>query len=338
MSEDTGWLIEHPNDPRYGRASWYSGKDGFTIDSLQAVRFARKEDALREIDRFPVSIGKNLIAEQHAWIPASVCRHGQLARQCELCDAQQEAAHWRRKAEDAFEPIRKIADALAQGGFHCHDKPGFVADHVPNLVNEAVSELKIKREECERLRIAKEFDVRRLSALWDNEKVLRERAESKFAEGSAELDSAKIAASDTLARHNHLRDTWRLIGESLREFGHEPAGEDQWVARVHAALTELDQRRRQRTSDPNLLVEILAIPDDVTEDTEWLILHARLEKFLHATGERGLKNLLGTVTMLRDRLLDIGNEVLSKQVCEQRDGCLKLIDPHEHVDCRRPND
>lgn len=114
MTEDTAWLIEHPHDPRYGRESWYSGKDGFTMDSLQAVRFARKEDALREIDRFPVSMGKSLIAAQHAWLPARECRHGQLARSCELCEAQQEAAHWRKKADDAFEPIRKIADALAQ--------------------------------------------------------------------------------------------------------------------------------------------------------------------------------------------------------------------------------
>ena len=43
---ETGWLIEHPHDPRYGRESWYAGKDGFTIDSLQAVRYARKEDAV----------------------------------------------------------------------------------------------------------------------------------------------------------------------------------------------------------------------------------------------------------------------------------------------------
>lgn len=320
MSEDTAWLIEHPHDPRYGCVSWYSGKGGFTNDSLQAVRYARKEDAVREIDRFPVSIGKNLIAAQHAWIPARECRHGQLARQCELCDAQQEAAHWRRKAEDAFEPIRKIADALAQGGFHCHDKPGFVADHVPSLVSEAVSELKIKREQVERLRIAKEFDVRRLSALWDNEKVLRERA----------VDTAKMEATDLRARFNQLGDMWRLIGESLREFGHEPAGEDQWVARVHAALTELDQRRRQRTSDPNLLVEILAVTDDATEDSEWLILHARLEKFLHATGERGLKNLLGTVTMLRDRLLDVGDEVLSKPRPEALVECLRPCVPCGH--------
>ncbi len=275
MTQDTGWLIEHPHDPRYGRESWYAGKDGFTIDSLQAVRFVRQEDALREITRFPVSLGKNLVARQHSWIPARVCSHGQLQRQCEICDAKAEAVHWRAKAEDAFEPIRKIADALAQGGFHCHDKPGFVADHVPGLVIEAVNELKFKRMDVAQLR--------------------------------TELSNAQ-----------------RL--------------EDQWVALVHRALVELDQRRHQRTSDRNLLVEILATPDDTTEDSEWLILHARLEKFLFATGERGLKNLLGTVTMLRDRLLDIGNEVLSKQVCEQRDGCLKLIDPHEHVDCRRPND
>ena len=323
-TQETAWLIEHPHDPRYGRESWYCGKEGFTIDSLLAVRFARKEDAVREIDRFPASLAKNLVAAHHSWIPARVCPHGQLRRQCEICEAKEEAAHWRNKAENAFEPIRKIADALAQGGFHCHDKPGFVADHVPSLVNEAVTELKIKREECERLRQANQFDVRRLSALYDNEKVLRVRAE----------DAAKMEASDLRARLNQLGDIWRLIGESLREFGYEPAGEDQWVAMVHGALVELDQRRRQRTSDPNLLVELLAIPDDATEDSEWLILHARLEKFLLATGERGLKNLLGTVTMLRDRLLDIGNEVLSKQVHEPREGCLQAIGLTDHKDCR----
>lgn len=305
MSEDTAWLIEHTHDPRYGRESWYSGKDGFTIDSLQAVRFARKEDALREIDRFPITLAKNLIAAHHSWIPARVCPHGQLQRQCEICEAREEASHWRSKAENAFEPIRKIADALAQGGFHCHDKPGFVADHVPGLVSEAVTELKIKREEKERLTKALDAQCRRLSALWDNEKVLRVRAEQRYA---AEIDAAKMEAADLRSRLSHLGDIWRLVGESLREFGYEPAGEDQWVAMVHTALTELDKRRRQRTSDANLLVEVLAITDDATEDTEWLILHARLEKFLDATGERGLKNLLGTVTMLRDRLLQVATD------------------------------
>lgn len=323
MTEDTAWLIEHPHDPRYGRESWYSGKDGFTIDSLQAVRFARKEDAVREIDRFPASLAKNLVAAHHSWIPARVCPHGQLRRQCEICEAKEEAAHWRNKAEDAFEPIRKIADALAQGGFHCHDKPGFVADHVPSLVNEAVTELKIKREEKAQLRAALDLERERLMTI-----------EQKSSEFMAEADVAKMEARDLRSRLNHLGDIWRLIGESLREFGYEPTGEDQWVALVHRALTELDQRRRQRASDPNLLVELLAIPDDATEDTEWLILHARLTKFLFATGERGLKNLLGTVTMLRERLLEIGNEVLSKQVHEPRDGYLSPVLPSDHVDCR----
>lgn len=323
MTEDTAWLIEHTHDPRYGRESWYSGKDGFTIDSLQAVRFARKEDALREIDRFPATLAKNLITAHHSWIPARVCPHGQLQRQCEICEAKEEAAHWRNKAEDAFEPIRKIADALAQGGFHCHDKPGFVADHVPSLVNEAVTELKIKREEKAQLRAALDLERERLMTI-----------EQKSSEFMAEADVAKMEARDLRSRLNHLGDIWWLIGESLREFGYEPTGEDQWVALVHRALTELDQRRRQRASDPNLLVELLAIPDDATEDTEWLILHARLTKFLFATGERGLKNLLGTVTMLRERLLEIGNEVLSKQVHEPRDGYLSPVLPSDHVDCR----
>ena len=71
---ETGWLIEHPLDPRYGRESWYSGKDGFTLDSLLAIRYARKEDALREIDRLPVSLGKSLIATEHAWVSGSLCK------------------------------------------------------------------------------------------------------------------------------------------------------------------------------------------------------------------------------------------------------------------------
>jgi len=322
MTEDTAWLIEHPHDPRYGRESWYSGKDGFTIDSLQAVRFARKEDAVREIDRFPATLAKNLIAAHHSWSPARVCPHGQLQRQCEICEAKEEAAHWRSKAENAFEPIRKIADALAQGGFHCHDKPGFVADHVPSLVNEAVNELKIAQATVAQLRTELSFESRRLTALWHGEEVLKKRA----------VNAAKMESADLRARLNQLGDIWRLIGESLREFGYEPAGEDQWVAMVHGALAELDKRKRQRTSDPDLLVEILSIAGE--EDTEWLILHERLERYLLATREIGLKNLLGTVTMLRDRLLDIGNEVLSKQVHEPREGCLQAIGLTDHKDCR----
>lgn len=70
---ETGWLIEHPLDPRYGRESWYCGKDGFTLDSLLAIRYSRKEDAVREIDRLPVSLGKSLIATEHAWVSGSLC-------------------------------------------------------------------------------------------------------------------------------------------------------------------------------------------------------------------------------------------------------------------------
>ena len=39
--------------------------------------------------------------------------------------------------------------------------------------------------------------------------------------------------------------------------------------------------------------------------------------------------------MLRDRLLDIGNEVLSKQVHEPREGCLQAIGLTDHKDCKR---
>ena len=68
VKEESGWLVEHPHDPRYGRESWYSGAHGFTIDSLQAIRFARKEDALREICRLPTMLAAELVATEHRWI------------------------------------------------------------------------------------------------------------------------------------------------------------------------------------------------------------------------------------------------------------------------------
>lgn len=68
MSE-TAWLIEHPRDPRYryGQKSWYAGKDGFTVDLMRAVRYARREDAEREIDRLPISLAKHLLATKYAF-------------------------------------------------------------------------------------------------------------------------------------------------------------------------------------------------------------------------------------------------------------------------------
>jgi hypothetical protein len=296
MSTETAWLIEHSHDPRYGRESWYCGKDGFTIDSLMAVRFARKEDAVREIDRFEVSLAKKLIATEHKWIGDLTPEH---------------------------KAIRRIAAILSECGFHYHHHEGWSADRIASLVCDMANEWKIKREQLERLRAELGFEKKRLEVLFENEKVLRKR----------DNDDHAIQLGNLRSAHNNLRELWKLIGESLREFGHEPTGEDQFVAKVHAALTELDKRRNQRTSDPNLLVEINSVIDDPTEDSEWIILHERLTQFLYATGERGLKNLLGTVTMLRDRLLDVGDEILRHQKCAPRDGCLQAIST-DHVDCR----
>jgi len=46
MNDETGWLIEKDN------IEWWTGS-GWTQDSYEAVRFARKEDAERVIFGFP---------------------------------------------------------------------------------------------------------------------------------------------------------------------------------------------------------------------------------------------------------------------------------------------
>jgi len=227
MSKETAWLVEHPHDPRYGRASWYAGANGFTIDSLQAIRYARREDALRAIDGMPVSLGKDLTAEQHAWISSTGPR-------CPHCD------------------------------------------------------------------------------------------------------EAKIEADKWRGKYEHLHGMWRVLGETLREFGHDASDSSRWNWIIYNELAELRtikalyenltaMRLRsveigmqhlvtpRRTSSPDLMVEILATPDDTTEYSDWLILHDRLDKYLAGTGIRGLENLLGTVTLLRDRLVEIGGEKLGRK-------------------------
>ena len=160
MNDETAWLVEHPHDPRYGRESWYAGAQGFTIDSLQAIRYARREDALRVIAGMPVSLGKNLTAEQHAWIPPQP--------RCPHCDeASIEADQWRGK-------------------------------------------------------------------------------------------------------YKHLHDSWRLVGETLRELDYNPQSEDQWVAKVYAALVDFDRLKRRVRSYVGTLEEIVdgmkeALPSEKKE-------------------------------------------------------------------------
>lgn len=323
MSEDTGWLIEHPHDPRYGRVTWYSGKDGFTIDSLEAVRFARKEDAEREIDRFPVTLAKHLTATHHAWVPSPPASAPQVepvapeidtTRTVDYCD--QLDARYRTPVGE-----NKVPAAIAEA---CR---ALRRENYPTFALTLDAWWSFYAREVEKLKLTQ----LRLTERWNNEQIdlvmqlnrereLRERA----------VDAANAEAGRLQARLRHLSDRWVSIGESLRQFGHSPAHEDQWPSLVDNALAELDRRTIQRTSDPNLLAEIVATHDDTSEDSEWIILHARLEKFLKATGTRGLKNLLGTVTMLRERLLDIGDELLSKQVPEGPDECLRPCVPCGH--------
>lgn len=157
MSNETAWLVEHPHDPRFGRESWYAGAIGFTIDSLEAIRYARREDALRVIDGMPTSLGKNLRAEQHAWISAPP---------------------------------------------HC-----------------------------------------------------------------SRCDEAKIEADQWRGKYKHLHDSWRLVGETLRELDYNPQSEDQWVSKVYAALVDFDRLKRRVRNYVGTLEEIVdGLKDDLPNE------------------------------------------------------------------------
>lgn len=60
---EVAWLIEM-HDMRM-RAMWWTG-DGFTFDSLEAVRFSREIDARRVID-WALSDISELRATEHMW-------------------------------------------------------------------------------------------------------------------------------------------------------------------------------------------------------------------------------------------------------------------------------
>jgi hypothetical protein len=61
MNDETGWLIQKDN------IEWWTGS-GWTQDSYEAVRFARKEDAERVIFGFPAVWASNSTATEHAWM------------------------------------------------------------------------------------------------------------------------------------------------------------------------------------------------------------------------------------------------------------------------------
>lgn len=128
MSEETAWLVEHPHDPRYGRESWYAGAQGFTLDSLQAIRYSRFEDAMKVIAGMPVSLGKNLIAAQHSWIPAPP--------RCAHCDeAKIEADQWRGKYKHLHDSWRLIGETLCELGYNPHSEDQWVAKVYGALVD-----------------------------------------------------------------------------------------------------------------------------------------------------------------------------------------------------------
>lgn len=166
---ETGWLIEYPTDPRYGRESWYCGADGFTLDSLAAVRYARREDAVREISRFPVSLAKVLRAEEHSW-----------------CDPLPQPATYTAEQLQAFAALSSFAERPV-------------------------------------------VDLAKVAAFAS--RLLTER------------DDALIDADKWKTMYHHMHDSWRLVGEVVREHIGD-VHEDSWVALLNNAMIDLDKLRR----------------------------------------------------------------------------------------------
>lgn len=70
MKDETGWLIEKNI---CNRAHWWTG-DGWSIDSLCAIRFSRKADAEQAIQK--CILGKDCFATDHMWVgPEDNRRH-----------------------------------------------------------------------------------------------------------------------------------------------------------------------------------------------------------------------------------------------------------------------
>jgi hypothetical protein len=81
VTREIGWLIEMSIG---GCAHWWIGACGWTTDSAEAIRLARREDAEKLIAvMWPGQLARRagVIATEHAWIPPA---HEDTCR-CETC-------------------------------------------------------------------------------------------------------------------------------------------------------------------------------------------------------------------------------------------------------------
>jgi len=226
MSE-TAWLIEHPRDPRYGRESWYAGKEGFTIDSLQAVRYARKEDAAREIDRFPISLAKNLRAEQHAWVPAPPAEQAAKTDGSMKNIMHQWVTPWGHV---------RLVDGPRPAGMGMELLNAERGEWGPCAPMELMFTKEILRLLCE---------ARRLEALYDGERTLRAR----------DRDQLKIETESWRQQYENLLALWRVIGDSLVSHGYvrKDDSSDVWPARVEGLLKEVEALRQRENQFAQVL-------------------------------------------------------------------------------------
>lgn len=109
-------------------------------------------------------------------------------------------------------------------------------------------------------------EVRRLSALYDGERKLRER----------DFDQPKTEAESWRQQYEHLLAMWRLVGDSLVKhcYVHPDASSDVWPARVEGLLKEVEALRDRE----NQFAQVLKDRESSTRD----LLKERADQCNHA--------------------------------------------------------
>lgn len=273
--EETGWLIEHPNDPRYQRESWYAGKIGFTIDSLQAVRYARREDACREVDRFPLSLVKNLRVTEHAW-----CGTKPMVEQAAKTDGSMKNIlhQW----ATPYGHVR-LVDGPRPAGMGMELLNAERGEWGPCAPMELMFTKEILRLLCE---------VRRLVALYDGERKLRER----------DRDQLKIEAESWRQQYENLLALWRVIGDSLVSHGYarKDDSSDVWPARVEGLLKEVEALRQRENQFAQVLKDRESSVRDLLKERADQTNHAIMvnrEEAGQAGYDRALQDIGYTVSV-----------------------------------------
>lgn len=134
-------------------------------------------------------------------------------------------------------------------------------------------------------------EVRRLEALWDGEKKLRQRD-----------DQHKIDAESWRLQYENLLAMWRLVGDSLVKYCHvhPDASSDVWPARVESLLKENEALRERENQFAQVLKDRESSTRDMLKERDDQANHAirvNREEAGQAAYDRALSDIGYTVSV-----------------------------------------